>query len=124
MFRIIYLGGTLLLLSQWVAAEPTWAIPNLEFEFCPLSPPQPCPTYHIDFIVNISDRPYIPSGGKDTRCRNVLPTDRVITEWQKCDDPTLQWRWVEFDNQESRESMWPRDKDGYAHVGLRQLNAK
>lgn len=101
---------------------PVWAIPSLELEFCPLTPPQPCPQYRINFLVNRGEGPYTPAGGQDTKCQAVMPIDHVVTAWQKCEDERLQWRWEDFDAVTTSMSQWPKDIEGFAHIGLRQLN--
>jgi hypothetical protein len=114
----------LLALVQLVMGQSVgWAIPYMEMEYCPLTPPQPCPEYKIYFILNRGVGPYTSTRGRDTKCGAVMPTDRVVIEWQKCEDPNLQWRWIKPDPSPGGQLMSPMDEEGYTHMEIRQLNA-
>jgi hypothetical protein len=122
-FRVNLLLLIATAVSSSIGADITWAIPSFDIEFCPLTPPRPCPEYRVDFIVNQGTGPYVESGGKDIRCRAVEPFDKVISDWQKCDDESLEWRWEQYEDGKISPSgigAWPKDKDGYSHIGLKQ----
>jgi hypothetical protein len=95
----------------------------MEMEYCPLTPPQPCPEYHIFFILNRGDGPYTPTRGIDTKCGAAMPTDHVITDWQQCEDPTVQWRYLNPDPTATGVVMSPMDSEGYTRMEIRQVEA-
>jgi hypothetical protein len=123
-FRVSLLLLVTAVISSSFGADITWAVPSFEIELCPLTPPRPCPEYRVDFIVNQGTGPYIESGGKDIRCRGLERFDKITSEWQKCDDESLEWRWEQYEDAKIPPSgigAWPKDKDGYSHIGLQQM---
>jgi hypothetical protein len=101
---------------------PVWSVPNLEFIFCPLRPKEPCQGLTVLLTVNIAEGNYTVTGGDDIMCRSILQAERFNSDWHKCENPKLQWRW-EFENMTSSPWFWPQTEDGWSSIGIRYVDA-